>query len=579
MKDLLIDVGSTFIKYGIYDSVNDIDITEDKVPFPEPCINDGMRFEIEWEKIIAVLRDIFDTGENNGCRAVFISVQMHGYITQNADMKFSNYISWRDKSKDTKRAELQTVDFSPCGTSLKSNLPAAKIDNHDKINAFYTLGSFIAYKFCGMNVTHITDACASGFFFAHDGSPNRLVKNMNVPKVHTTVTPIGHYKSMEFYTPFGDHQVSFLGSCAGDDAYLVNIGTATQISCIDEGTKQYSSEFVTVEKRPFFKQNKRLFTVSDLIGGNELIKGNKTYQLIGQISSALQYLPKKEALFLGGGGAETVKEAFNDYFTKSGYSVQYLSKNIGREGLKMIARSQRTKRGIMLSEVPFVNFPIIAKNSGLDFFIIDTEHGSFDMFILEGLIVNACLVGLDVIIRLGDNTRMTITRFADLGATGFLLPMTNNANDIEQVVKYAKYAPIGKRGISTTRAHTLYNPPPLDVYTKQANERMKIYAQIETKDGISNIDDILCVVGLEGIFIGPNDLSLDLGCVGQNEMLCNAITPVINACKDHTRTWGIITGEKELLAFANKNNVDMVSIGSELNMLIEGCKKVKEMEL
>ena len=63
------------------------------------------------------------------------------------------------------------------------------------------------------------------------------------------------------------------------------------------------------------------------------------------------------------------------------------------------------KIGTMLSEAPFVNFPIIIKNSGLDFYMIDNEHGAFDYSTISQLIMNAKLVGIPTIIRLSDNSR------------------------------------------------------------------------------------------------------------------------------------------------------------------------------
>ncbi len=233
------------------------------------------------------------------------------------------------------------------------------------------------------------------------------------------------------------------------------------------------------------------------------------------------------------------------------------------------------KAGTMLSEIGFTNFPIILKNNGMDFFIIDCEHGAFDQTILASLIVKAKLVGMQAIIRIGDNRREMITKLADMGATGFLLPMTNCAEDIAKVVEYGKYSPIGKRGISTTRAHTFYNPPKLEDYKKQANEDMKIYAQIETAQGVQNIASILGVEGVDGVFIGPNDLSDDLACIGNNEPVKACIKTVSEAAENTKKQWGIITANKELLDFSTACGVNMISCGSELNMLIDGCKKIR----
>ena len=174
------------------------------------------------------------------------------------------------------------------------------------------------------------------------------------------------------------------------------------------------------------------------------------------------------------------------------------------------------KSGIMVSEISFSSLPLILKNAILDFFIIDYEHGPFDYTDMSKLIMNARLAGIKCIVRLPNNERKDIIKLLDMGADGLLLPMTSFAKDIEKVVNYAKYPPLGKRGISTMRAHTLYNPPETTKYIKQANEDTMIFAQIETIDGVNNIDEILGVNGVTGVFVGPNDLSADYGCLGDN---------------------------------------------------------------
>lgn len=232
--------------------------------------------------------------------------------------------------------------------------------------------------------------------------------------------------------------------------------------------------------------------------------------------------------------------------------------------------------GIMLSEVPFLNIPVLFAGAGLDFLMIDTEHGGFDYGTLSGLIMNARLSGLRAFIRLPDNQRRDITRMMDMGADGLLLPMTNTAEDIAQVVKYAKYSPVGQRGISTTRAHTGYFPPDLQRYMCQANERTMVFAQIETKMGVNNIQEILAVEGVSGAFVGPNDLSCDMGCIGEKEPIVAAIRQVGQAAAAQGKHSGVITADKLLLSEGERAGMRWFSIGSELNMLKSGCKAVIE---
>ena len=234
------------------------------------------------------------------------------------------------------------------------------------------------------------------------------------------------------------------------------------------------------------------------------------------------------------------------------------------------------KSGIMISEIPFSNMPVLMKNAGLDFFILDYEHGGFDYVDMSRMITTARLCGLPVIVRLSNNERKDIIKLMDMGADGLLLPMTNTVSDIQQVVKYAKYQPIGQRGISTMRAHTFYNPPPINEYLPMANARTKVYAQAETVAGVANIEDILNVEGVDGVFMGPNDLSADYGCLGNSNApeILSAIEKVGKAAEKLGKEAGIITANKNYLTKACENGFTLYSKGSELNAISEYCKKV-----
>ena len=170
---------------------------------------------------------------------------------------------------------------------------------------------------------------------------------------------------------------------------------------------------------------------------------------------------------------------------------------------------------VMINEIAFSNLPVLFRQCVLDFYIIDGEHGAFDYREFYQMISAARLAGgIETIVRLPSNARKDIIKLMDMGADSLLLPMTNGAEDIRQVVKYAKYSPLGERGISTMRAHTLYNPPPLKEYMRTANARTRVYAQIETVAGVEHIDEILEEEGVAGFFMGPNDLSDAYGCLG-----------------------------------------------------------------
>lgn len=233
------------------------------------------------------------------------------------------------------------------------------------------------------------------------------------------------------------------------------------------------------------------------------------------------------------------------------------------------------KVGLMVSEIPFSNMPVLLKASGLDFFILDYEHGSFDYSAMYQMITNAKLSGIECIVRLPNNERKDIIKLLDMGASGLLLPMTSTKEDIEKVVMYAKYPPLGKRGVSTMRAHTLYNPPKVLDYMEEANKKVKVFAQIETVDGVNNLESILSVEGVSGALIGPNDLSADYGCLGDDNAK-KVINAIEKLAKHNNKSIGIITGNKNYLKKAHELGYEYYSIGSELNAISNYSKKIIE---
>ncbi len=233
--------------------------------------------------------------------------------------------------------------------------------------------------------------------------------------------------------------------------------------------------------------------------------------------------------------------------------------------------------GIMINEIPFGNFPILLGQAGMDFILIDCEHGGFDYREVYTMTSASKAFGkTETIIRLSSNRRRDIIKFLDMGADSLLLPMTNGADDIKEVVRYAKYSPLGERGISTMRAHTLYDPPVLTEYMRTANEHTKVYAQIETVSGVEHIEEILATEGVAGFFLGPNDLSDSYHCLTDPAApeILSAIEKTAEAARKLNKLSGIITANEAYLIQAKRCGVKMFCKGSELSVLKSGAKKI-----
>jgi len=176
---------------------------------------------------------------------------------------------------------------------------------------------------------------------------------------------------------------------------------------------------------------------------------------------------------------------------------------------------------------------------GYDWICVDMEHGSIDLETLTHLFRAIEANDVVPVARLPLNDPIWIRRSLDAGAMGLIIPMVNSAQEIESAIRQAKYPPRGERGYGYSRANTFG----IDFkdYIAKANETIAIVAQIEHKEGIENIDAILQVQDLDGVFIGPLDLSGSYGKAGQLDCpeMREALQHYLESCKKYNKCAGI----------------------------------------
>lgn len=153
-------------------------------------------------------------------------------------------------------------------------------------------------------------------------------------------------------------------------------------------------------------------------------------------------------------------------------------------------------------------------SSGIDFVVIDSEHGPTGMETAEDL-VRACEVSqVAPLIRVPANSAQLILRALDIGAEGVHVPHVSTKEDALAVVKASKYYPQGERGYSPFTKAGGYGSDAKD-HASRSNEKVAVVVHIEGKEGIRNLRDIAGVPGIDVIFIGPYDLSQSLGKPGK----------------------------------------------------------------
>ncbi len=167
---------------------------------------------------------------------------------------------------------------------------------------------------------------------------------------------------------------------------------------------------------------------------------------------------------------------------------------------------------------------------GFDWLFIDAEHAPFAALDIQRVLQGAGSK-MPCLIRLAASEEVLIKKALDIGAAGIIAPMVNSAEQAERVVRWSKYAPVGTRGVGLGRAHG-YGMG-FQEYIESANQDVAVVIQAEHIEAVENIKAIVQVAGIDGVLIGPYDLSASLGRLGEVEHpeVVAAIGRVTDACQ------------------------------------------------
>ena len=141
---------------------------------------------------------------------------------------------------------------------------------------------------------------------------------------------------------------------------------------------------------------------------------------------------------------------------------------------------------------------------------LDGQHGLWDLNAIVTAIAAIRQGGAAPIVRVPVGDFATVSRVLDCGAEGIIAPMINTPQDARALAASAKYPPIGERSWGPHRATTLAGLADQSVYLREANDHVVTLAMIETRTALKNLDAIVDTPGVDGLFLGPSDLSIAL---------------------------------------------------------------------
>lgn len=218
----------------------------------------------------------------------------------------------------------------------------------------------------------------------------------------------------------------------------------------------------------------------------------------------------------------------------------------------------------------------MAAQLGFDWVLIDLEHGACTEDSLAGLLMAVEGTPCAPIVRVVSNNQDSIKRALDLGAVGVMVPYVSTAEQAVAAVSYTRFPPAGVRGVASSTVATGFGMR-TDQYHRSAPNDVVTIVQIETQAGVENADAIAAVDGVDVLFVGPLDLSFNLGCPKQFDHpdLHAALNRVIEACGNHHKAAGILSSPQRV-ATHQAQGFTFVAVGSDAVGLREGLTQFRD---
>ncbi|MDR1776390.1 MAG: 2,4-dihydroxyhept-2-ene-1,7-dioic acid aldolase [Desulfovibrio sp.] len=219
----------------------------------------------------------------------------------------------------------------------------------------------------------------------------------------------------------------------------------------------------------------------------------------------------------------------------------------------------------------------ISASLGYDWILIDQEHGPGDHWNLLHQVHAASRFPATVVVRLPWADRILVKRALDIGVGGVMIPYVQTAEQAKEVVSFCKYPPVGERGVASSPRCAEYNSN-FKEYFACANEKLLTVAQIETGKSVENVDAIAAVPGIDVLFVGPLDLSINTNLPGMYDdaVFVSKLASVVNAAKKYGKAAGILLSSQAHIPQLKELGYTFIACGTDSGAALGGLKSSLE---
>jgi 4-hydroxy-2-oxoheptanedioate aldolase len=205
--------------------------------------------------------------------------------------------------------------------------------------------------------------------------------------------------------------------------------------------------------------------------------------------------------------------------------------------------------------------------AGVDWLVLDLEHGSGGEEQVRDVVPAAGAYGVPTVVRVESAARIRIGRVLDLGAAGVMLPRMDTAAEVAEAVRHLRYPPAGDRGVATYNRACRFALDP-GALVRAGGEVLGV-VQIESASAVDQVEEIAAIDGVDVLFVGPQDLSFNLGVPFQlgSPTYLAALQRVRDAAERHGKSCGLLVGDGAAAAARHAEGWRFVAIGSDATLL------------
>lgn len=221
---------------------------------------------------------------------------------------------------------------------------------------------------------------------------------------------------------------------------------------------------------------------------------------------------------------------------------------------------------------PVNMMPAHAAKAGYDAIWLDTEHNTWERHEVQRILLQHHLANIDCIVRTGSRNANDLYRLLEDGASGLMIPFVNTPKEAAELAAAAKFPPIGQRGLDGAGFDNNFYLDGTATYAADANRETFLIVQIETPEAVANADAIAATPGVDGLFIGPGDLSMRLGTTidWTNPKMLAAEDTVAAAAAKHGIAWGRPAGTAAQIQHVFNKGGRLIAHGSDFGSVMVG---------